>query len=356
MNSASSNWLDQIRALLRPKAPAPAPTPEPPRRIGLALAGGGGKGPAHLGVIQVIEDLGLPVDLMVGTSAGGAVAVLYAAGYTPAEIRDLFRNSELRRVAVPDHDRLGLFGQRRREEMLIRLLGERTFADLRFPCAVVATDLVSGKSVVINEGPLVPALLATTALPSLFPPVLMGDAVLVDGGILNNLPVDVATDLGATRVIAVELNDAGAEFSLAPVVAANPLARLTLAPQQLAIASRAISLLINNATNLHLRQYPPALLLSPEVADIPTLDMSNPEKAHQAGVVAAREASEELLALRAWRLGEAEQPPVPAQQPAAPAPPVLIDTDDPLNLDPPAPQPPQRLRLPIELPRWGERR
>lgn len=343
MSDSTISWLEQIRAYLanmspRPEPPAETPPPPEPRRIGLALGGGGGKGAAHLGVLQVLEELDVPIDLVVGTSAGGAVAVLYAAGMSCDQIREVFRSTALRRIAVPDPTRMGLIGQRRREEILRQLLGDRTFADLRLPCAVMATDLVSGRPVMINEGPLVEALLATTALPPIFPPVLRDDMVLADGGILNNLPVDAAQALGAGRVIAVELNDAVPGFSLATPEAATPLARLMLAPQQFNIAGRALSLLINHATALHLRDNPPDLLISPYVADIHTLDLSNPEKGQAAGESAARDLAEELLALRAWRL---ELPTAPAEPAPAPS---------------PAPAPPAWpwLNLPFQLPRWGD--
>jgi len=93
-----TRWITTIRERLQ----RPAPPPET-RRIGLALSGGGGKGAAHIGVLQVIQELDIPIDLIVGTSAGGAVAVLYAAGFDLAAIQDVFRQSALRRIATPDH-------------------------------------------------------------------------------------------------------------------------------------------------------------------------------------------------------------------------------------------------------------
>jgi NTE family protein len=301
---ATPQWLTRIReriAVTDHSAPAPAT----PRRLGLTLGGGGGKAAAHLGVLQVLQEFEVPIDLMVGVSAGGAVAILHAAGIDHATIREIFRSSALRRIALPDPTRTGIFGQRRREELLTRYLEDRTFADLPIPCAVVATDLASGATVTINEGPLVPAILATTALPSIFPPVPYDGMLLADGGITNNLPVDVAYALGADKVIAVELSDAVPGFSLPPIDLENPLARLTLAPQQLAIAQRALGLLVARATELQLQQCPPDLLLRPFVADISTFDLTNPEKGEAAGLQAARDAAGEIADLRLWRNGQA---------------------------------------------------
>ncbi len=309
-------WFAGLRNRLG--RPAQAPSVEE-RRLGLALSGGGGKGAAHLGVLQVLNDLDIPIDLIVGVSAGGAVAVLYAAGYSLNEIQEVFRQSALRRIATPDPTGTGIIGQRRREEMLRRWLGDRTFADLAIPCAVVATDLVSGKLVVIREGPLVPAVLATTALPALFPPVPYGEMLLADGGILNNLPVDVAYELGAQRVIAVDLRDAQAGFSLQPSDNDNLFARLAFAPKQFAVAQRALSLLMAEATELRLQHYPPDLLIQPDVSDIATLDLTTPEKGYAIGLEAACEVAGELTDLRLWRKGmrlatEPSPPPRPRRQ------------------------------------------
>lgn len=332
------NWFNQLRDRFESQVhqPSPeAPAPPEPRTLGLALGGGGGKGAAHIGVIEVLEKLNVPIDVIVGTSAGGAVAVMHAAGFGPEEIHALFRAMSLRRIAVPDPTRTGLIGQRRRIEILSRLFGDRTFDDLRTPCAVTAVDLISGQCVVIDKGPLIDAVLATTAVPGILPPVPYEDKLLVDGGILNNLPIDVAKSLGARRVVAVELNDAVPGFNLLPAEVANPFARLMLAPQQFAVANRALSLLMNHATALQLRDNPPDLLLSPDVSAIATLDLSAPEKGHEVGIAAAHAARNELMNLRDWRLEEPE----PAETPVPAAPPEPVWP---------------KLALPFAFPRWGE--
>jgi NTE family protein len=198
---------------------------------------------------------------------------------------------------------MGLFGEQKRRAMLRQLLGERSFEQLNIPCAVVAADLVRGEEVVIGEGPLVPALLATTAIPGVFPPVARGKQLLADGGLFNNVPADVALRLGAQRVITVELTGVATDFTMPSAVPANPLARLTLAPRQFAIASRALALLMDQATESRLAHNPPALRLRPDVSALPTLDMSNPQAGYAIGVAAARAAAAELLALRDWRAG-----------------------------------------------------
>jgi NTE family protein len=330
----SMSWLEQLRDrfISQGQQPSDAHTAQPvPRKLGLALGGGGGKGTAHVGVLRVLKALEIPIDLIAGTSAGGAVAVFYAAGIDLDEIPEIFRKLAIRNIFVPDPTRTGLIGQKRREAVLTQVLGDRTFADLSIPCALTAVDLVTGTPVVIDEGSLVEAVLATTAVPGILPPVIRDDLVLADGGILNNLPVDVAQRYGAQRVIAVELNDAVPGFSLIPAMTDNPLARMMLAPQQFTVATRALSLLMNHSTALQLRENPPDLLISPEVADIPTLDLTNPEKGLEQGIAAASVLTDQLLALRSWRLDDPEPAPEPASEPAIPW-----------------------LNLPFALPRWGE--
>ena len=298
-----SVWFERTPRRPAPLAPPSKSPAAPGRRLGLVLGGGGGKGGAHLGVLAVLDELGIAPDLLVGTSIGGAVGVMYAAGHSLSAIAELFRSSALRRIAAPDASRMGLFGNRRRQALLERIFGDRCFEDLRLPCAVVAADLLSGEEVVISAGPIVPALLASTAIPSIFTPVALGDRLLADGGILNNVPTNVARAFGADRMIAVELTGVVPTFTLPTGAPANPLSRLTIAPRQFAIAQRAIALLIAQATASRLAQCPPDVLLQPDVGALPTLDMANPEAGYALGAAAARAAMSQLLELRSWREG-----------------------------------------------------
>jgi len=145
------------------------------RRLGLVLGGGGSKGAAHLGVLSVLESLALPIDLIVGTSTGGAIGALYSAGHSIPQIAQLLRSITMWRLVDRDPAALSFLGSRRLRMTLEEALGAKTFADLRIPCAVVATDLATGTTHVLNQGPLVDALLATTAFPGIFPPVQHGE-------------------------------------------------------------------------------------------------------------------------------------------------------------------------------------
>jgi len=177
------------------------------RRVGLALAGGGARGLAHLGVLDVLLRNGVEPFCVAGTSAGSVVGAVLAAGVPVSRMLDIasgIRWRQLVRPVTPGH--LGLFTLEPMDKILRQTLGGRnTFADLPTPYACMATDVERDELVVLREGPLVPAVRASCSVPGIFTPVQLGDRLLVDGGVMNNLPVKVLYDMGADYVIAVDL-------------------------------------------------------------------------------------------------------------------------------------------------------
>jgi len=184
-------------------------TPDRPR-IGLALSGGGVRGLAHIGVLKVLERENIPVDFLAGTSMGGVIAAGYAAGLSPVHLEQEALHMGRLRNLITLIDRslpsLGLVEGKRIQEYLVQHLGEVTFADLRLPLGLVAVDLVTGEEVVLREGSVVEAVRATISLPGIFAPTRLNDRLLVDGGLLNNLPADVVREMGAEVVIAVDVS------------------------------------------------------------------------------------------------------------------------------------------------------
>lgn len=177
--------------------------------ITLALGGGGAKGNSHIGVIRRLEKEGYIIRSVAGTSFGGIVAIFYAAGYSPDDIQKIFEDVDQGRLYGRDPEDgpslLGISGVRK---LLNHVVGGKTFDDLRIPCAVTAVDVKSGDEVIISKGTLVDALLSTTALPGIFPVQRMNGWELVDGGVLNPVPVSVARMLSPNLpVVAVILND-----------------------------------------------------------------------------------------------------------------------------------------------------
>ncbi len=173
----------------------------------MALGGGGLRGLAHVGVLKALESAEIPIDYLTGTSMGGILAGLYGAGLSAQALQELGTKAGILEFATPEPHARGLLGHGKMRDYFIKVLGdeELTFEDLKIPVAMIAADVETGERVVLKEGPLIPAMLATSAFPLIFGPVRHQGHWLVDGGVVNNLPVDVARQLGADRVIGVDI-------------------------------------------------------------------------------------------------------------------------------------------------------
>jgi NTE family protein len=176
------------------------------KRIGLALGGGVAKGLAHIGVVRALLQLGVPIDCVAGTSSGSLVGALVAAAMSPTEIEAIAKATRWRDIVKPIIPRLGFLDAGRLEQLLNRILGDRRIEDLAMPFAAVATDIETGKVVILRQGPLARAVRASCSVPGFFTPVEIDGRLVVDGGVVNNVPVDVARSLGADLVIAVDLS------------------------------------------------------------------------------------------------------------------------------------------------------
>jgi NTE family protein len=198
-------------------------------RWALVLSGGGARGLAHIGVIKELERRGVPPPSFVaGTSMGAIIGALYASGWNAARLEDYAKNFDIRdhienpAFRLPDFAPLrilragsamsGLLGSlaldtgTKASEELGRLLGELRIEDMPIPFACAATDLLSGKRVVLDSGPAVMAIRASMSFPGLFTPVWMDNMLLVDGGVTDNLPVDVAVEKGFDHILACDVS------------------------------------------------------------------------------------------------------------------------------------------------------
>ncbi len=174
----------------------------------LVLGGGGSRGAVGVGLYRAVVELGIHIDLIVSSSIGAVNGALIAAGLSPRELEDHWRTLRTRDIVGSRWQFLRLltgassvFSNRSLRNLLRRRLPVRTFSELRVPLAIVATELEAGQTVVLTEGDLVDAILASTALPGLFPPIHWKGRRLVDGGLSNNVPIDLAVERGAQRVI-----------------------------------------------------------------------------------------------------------------------------------------------------------
>lgn len=173
-------------------------------RIGIALSSGGAAGMAHVGVIEELTAAGIEIDLVAGTSAGAMVGAAWASGHLEA-FREIMCSLTRRKVIAlfdPTWPRVGLLEGRRPLELIGSTIGER-IEELPRPYAAVATDLVTGEEVVLRTGSVAHAIRASAAIPGLFTPETLDGRMLVDGGLVNPVPVDVARRLGADFIIAV---------------------------------------------------------------------------------------------------------------------------------------------------------
>ena len=175
-------------------------------RIGLALGAGGARGWSHIGVIDALHDLGVRPNVVCGTSIGALVGAAYAAGDLERFarwVRGLDRRDVLRLMDVAWGG--GLIKGRRLFELFSAQIGDRDFASLALPCGMVATDLATGREIWLRDGSLLEAVRASLAMPGLFTPVERNGMLLVDGGLVNPVPVSMCRALGAEIVIAVDL-------------------------------------------------------------------------------------------------------------------------------------------------------
>ena len=208
-------------------------------RIGLVLSGGGAKGFAHIGVLKVIDSLGIKIDYISGTSMGAVIGSLYATGYSGKELEALFNsqdfdvlindafprssktfydreNAEKYAVSLPfDKFKISLPSALSRGQNVYNLLyelmlpvnGVRDFSKLPIPFFCVATNIETGESLILDKGKLAEAVTASAALPSLFQPVIIEDKILIDGGVTNNFPVEELRAKGMDIIIGVDVQD-----------------------------------------------------------------------------------------------------------------------------------------------------
>jgi NTE family protein len=278
--------------------------------ISLALGGGGAKGNAHIGVLRRLEKEGFKIRAVAGTSFGGVVAVMYAAGYTPDEIEDNFAKVDQARLygRLPEEkpSLLGLAGVRK---WLDEVLPKRTFADLKIPCAVTAVDLNCGCEVILDDGLVKDALLATVAVPGIFPAYPWHEWELVDGGVLNPIPVALARSLAPSLpVVAVTLQAPMGEPARSigmPVPSGVPqpiidrLSHFRYA-QAFDVFLRSVDIGNRAVAEYRLEVDKPDVIIRPEVSDIELLEQVDVREVAKRGEQAVEAVLPELKQMASW--------------------------------------------------------
>jgi NTE family protein len=183
-------------------------------RVGLVLGGGYAWGLSHIGVLEALENAGIPIDLIAGTSMGSVIGALYARELDAAVIKQQATQLDwvgILKLIDPVLPRSGLMTGKRITNLLKRFMGDVDFKDLGIPFSCVATDIISGDAVVINQGSVLEAVRASISIPVIFTVLKKDGRFLVDGGLVNNIPVDVVRQMGADYVIAVDCTPTKAE-------------------------------------------------------------------------------------------------------------------------------------------------
>jgi len=278
--------------------------------ITLALGGGGAKGNSHIGVIRRLETEGYKIRSVAGTSFGGLVAILYASGLTPDEIEEVFSSTDQGNLYGRDSrdgpSLLGLSGVRK---LLDSVLGEKTFTDLKIPCAVTAVDAKTGSEIFISEGYLKDAVLATIALPGIFPPHHLNSWELMDGGVLNPVPVTVSRMLSPDLpIVAVTLTD-----PLAVPVRTYTIPVPSIFPKQITdrihslhvaqafdIFMRAVDLSSRAVAHYRLEADAPDVIIRPDVHSIDLLDKVVVKDVALLGELAVEQALPQLKRATSW--------------------------------------------------------
>ena len=267
-----------------PSEPPPLikPAPKPPR-IGLALGGGAARGFAHIGVIQVLEENGIKVDLVAGTSAGSLVAALYASGKNGKEMQALSDTMDEGAITDWSFPLRGLI----RGEALARFIRDKTggknIEQMAVPLGIVATDLSDGSSILFRSGDTGTAVRASSAVPAVFQPVRIGQREFVDGGLVSPVPVRFAKEMGATLVVAVDITS--------PPEKDPPGDAFRMLMQTFSIMGRSINMFELRDADVVIR---------PKLDGVSSADFTARRRAVQAG----REAAQAILPILRQRIAE----------------------------------------------------
>jgi NTE family protein len=253
-------------------------------RLALVLGGGGARGFAHVGVIRELEAEKIPIHQIVGVSVGSLVGALYADS---ADSFDLewkafqIEKKDIFDLSVLNFQRSLAKGQALRE-YLDRHLPNRNIEDLKIPLAIVAVDLRTGDRVVFTRGPVREAVCASAALPGVFEPVPWTERLLVDGGVMGNLPPEVAEDLGADVIVGVNIPKGRSEFSGEP-------------PGPLGVIIESIGIMGDELIRLNRSRFD--ALIEPDVGSVGIMDFDHKKELMEAGRQAARKEIPRIRAL-----------------------------------------------------------
>lgn len=239
------------------------------KSLGLALSGGGARGLAHIGVLKVLSEQNIEIACISGCSMGGLVGALYSVGYSVEEIENIATKyttiREMINIVDRSPRRRGLIVGQRLRTLLSKIIGkETTFKDTKIPLTLNAVDLISSKEIAISEGNLLDAVMATIAVPGFFAPVLTNDMQLIDGGTLNNLPVDHLISYNPEVTLAIDVHPDTKNEIPWQITGQKPRILFPL-PDFFLDYYRAQMIMISRMTEQNLTTHPPSLLIRPNL-------------------------------------------------------------------------------------------
>lgn len=272
--------LSITTSCVSPKAPPP-PTEPPKPKIALVLGGGAARGFAHVGVIRALEQEKIPIDMIIGTSVGSLIGAIYANDQNCFELE--WTAFALEKDTLFDYGILnaitgmGMAKGQKLEEFVKTKITTTNIESMKLPFAAVATDLNRGTRVVLDSGPVSKAVHASCAIPGVFEPVNHQGRLLVDGGVVDNIPIAVAREKGADIVIAVDISENVQNYNITNVVD---------------VMIQAVNIMFDE--NVKYRKKEADVLITPAVGNVAMLDFSQKKRCMQAGIEAAQRAVPEI--------------------------------------------------------------
>jgi NTE family protein len=270
-------------------APPPPPTEFPKPKVALVLSGGAARGFAHIGVIRALEQEKIPIDLIIGTSVGSLIGAIYANDRNSFELE--WTAFTLEKESIFDYglftafSGMGLAKGEKLEEFVRTKIPTANIENLKIPFAAVATDLNKGVRVTLDKGSVVKAVHASSAIPGVFEPVQHQGRLLVDGGVIDNIPIAVAREKGADIVIAVDISENVENHNITNLVD---------------VMLQAVNIMFNENVLAHKNNAD--VLITPAVGKVAMLDFTQKKQCMQAGIEATQKAMPAIKAVIAdWR-------------------------------------------------------
>lgn len=236
------------------------------RKVGLALGGGAVLGAAHIGVLKALKESDISIACLAGTSVGAFIGAFYAFGMEWEEIDGIARDLKWLDVSRISISQYGMLSNKKLGEQIIEHIGDVSFDQAMIPLAMVATDISTGKEVILSDGSVASAVMASSCIPGIFVPVEIDGRILVDGGIVENVPVTPLQKMGADFIIGVDLNSV----------------RRDEKPQNIVeVLMRSFHYLRMSATRLQTEKAD--LLIQPDLSDFNTYDVDQANDLFEAG-------------------------------------------------------------------------